>query len=107
MGANALQHFLIALLCLQSVLFVVDVHALHQNPNVHTAASIDTASDSVSSQNNLPCEHCCHCHGGNSVTLHSISLLDDPPLERSYRDLPKQVSIRHFPAPPLRPPILC
>ncbi len=70
---NALSYLLIALIALQSVVVIADVHQSHQSGTQHLEFEHDHDSDFAgkkiqyeaevnSSADQYDCHHCCHCH---------------------------------------------
>ena len=60
--------FLTALMTLQSIYAVADMHQLHQSGSEHIAVSQDHPEHTEKTFQNpdvnaYDCHHCCHCHG--------------------------------------------
>ena len=68
---HCVSYLLALLIALQSVIAMADTHRLYQAGTEHlefdhSHQPADTRNNSLSLQD---CNHCCHCHGQNSVVL--------------------------------------
>ncbi len=69
-----LSHILVALIALQSVMAVADIHPEHQaDSHEHQEATSLVHSDNIQTEQELSsgvdCQHCCHCQNSQSVFL--------------------------------------
>ncbi|MAM87201.1 MAG: hypothetical protein CME36_07820 [unclassified Hahellaceae] len=82
--------FLAALIALQSVLAIADVHKAHQSganhlkfEHEHKVNNQPQLADAVSQNleigavSQLDCHHCCHCHGSSPMFLADEQLTSD------------------------------
>jgi hypothetical protein len=102
---------MIALIALQSLASVADIHGLHQSglqhlnfDHTHTSAH-NLSENSDTQPCNLDCHHCCHCHGTVNVFLNaSLAVLH--PLQLAIGQTDYHISYTSYrPSPDNPPPI--
>ncbi len=69
-----LSHILVALIALQSVMAVADIHPEHQvdsheHASADSLAHVDNMQTEQELSSGLDCQHCCHCQSPQSVFI--------------------------------------